>query len=365
MNAHTFQPLAMPCAWTGEEMKHRSDWVRPFTAAELQEIGAALQSVKRRGLDLFDVDKTGFPLPELSKELARISQELESGRGMIMLRGLPLTYTPDDLRTVYWGLGSHLGTAVSQDKSGELLGVVKDFQIDYATTTRTTRRGFKTAEGLQFHSDRCDLVGLLCVRKSKSGGASRVVSAVTIHNEILRRRPDLIHLFYEDWHHSWQGEQPPGSARTVRRPIFSMRDGYFSGLFSPAYIKYAQDFPEVPRHTPAQIEALKLFGALAEELALAMHFQPGDIQLVNNHLMYHGRTAFEDYTEADKKRVLLRLWLSPPGSRPLSPLYKEQFGGIEAGDVRGGVLCQEGWWRDVTQFRKNRTGIHATQGLSW
>jgi hypothetical protein len=143
VNAQPFQPLAMPCAWTGEQMKQRTDWVRPFTAVELREIDAALQAVKRRGLDLFDIDKTEFLLPEFSRELAKISQELETGRGMIMLRGLPLTYTPDDLRTVYWGIGSHLGTAVSQDKSGELLGVVKDFQIDYATTTRTSRRGFK------------------------------------------------------------------------------------------------------------------------------------------------------------------------------------------------------------------------------
>jgi hypothetical protein len=362
MNAHTFQPIAAPCAWIGAEMQNRSDWLRPFSAAELKEIDAALQSVKSRGLDLFDITRDEFPLPAFSKALAKIPQELESGRGMIMLRGLPLSYSPDDLRTVYWGIGTYLGTAVSQNKVGEMLGVVKDFQEN---PSNTTRRGSKTNDGLQFHSDRCDVVGLLCVRKAKQGGASRIVSAVALHNEIVRRRPDLIRLFYDMWDHSWQGEEPPGSARTMKRPIFSMRDGHFTGLFSPAYIWFAQDFPEVPRHTPQQIEALKLFDALADELALDMHFQPGDIQLVNNHVMYHGRTEFADYPEADKKRVLLRLWLSVPGSRPISPVYKEVFGGIEAGELRGGVPCKEGWWRDVTQFRKNRTGVHATQGLSW
>ena len=362
MNANRYMPIDLPSAWTGADMQNKTDWLRPFSAAELAEIDAALQSVKRRGLDLFDISQADFPLPAFSQELKTIANELETGRGMIMLRGLPLSYTPDDLRTVYWGIGTYLGTAVSQNKTGELLGVVKDFQQEY---TNTTRRGSKTAAMLQFHSDRCDVVGLLCVRKAKEGGASRIVSAAAIHNEILRRRPDLIHLFFENWEHSWQGEQPPGSGRTMQRPIFSWRDGHFSGLFSPAYIWFAQDFPEVPRFTPAQLEALQLFDVLADELALNMHFEPGDIQLLNNHVIYHGRTSFVDYPEADRRRVLLRLWMSVPGSRPIAPIYKEVFGGVEAGELRGGVPCQEGWWRDVTQFRKNRSGIHAKQALSW
>ena len=362
MQAQPHQLINAPCAWSGAEMQNKTDWLRPFRADELAEIDAALASVKHRGLDLFDISKSDFPLPNFSRELATIARELELGRGMIMLRGLPLSYTPDDLRTVYWGIGTYLGAAVSQNKNGEMLGVVKDFQEAY---TNTTRRGSKTSAMLQFHSDRCDVVGLLCVRKAKEGGASRIVSAVTMHNEIMRRRPDLIGLFYDDWDHSWQGEEPPGSRRTQRRPIFTWRDGYFSGLFSPAYVWFAQDFPEVARHTPTQLEALQLFDELADELALNMHFEPGDIQLLNNHVIYHGRTSFVDHAEADKRRVLLRLWLSAPGSRPLAPTYKEVFGGIEAGELRGGVPCREGWWRDVTQYRQQRTGIHAKQGLSW
>lgn len=362
MNAPDIKPIDLPCAWKGADLQNRSDWIRHFRADELGEIDNALESVKKRGLDLFDITKENFPLPQFSKTLAEVSKELEHGRGMILLRGLPLNYTPDDLRTVYWGIGAYLGTALSQNKVGELLGVVKDFQQGLAITQR---RGFQTNDGLLFHSDRCDVVGLLCVRKAKEGGASRIVSAAAVHNEILRRRPDLIPLFYEMWDHSWQGEQPPGSGRAMQRPIFSWRDGQFTGLFSPAYIRFAQEFEEVPRHTPQQVEALQLFDQLAEELALYMQFEPGDIQLVNNHVTYHGRTEFTDYPEEHRKRVLLRLWLSVPGSRPISPAYKEVFGGVDAGELRGGVPCQEGWWRDVTQFRKNRTGIHATQGVSW
>src|SRR6185369_13868990 len=124
------------------------------------------------------------------------------------------------------------------------------------------------------------------------GGLSRIAAAAQIHNEVLRRRPDLIDVFYADWHNSRQGDEAPGEARAYPKPIFGFRDGHFTGLFSPAYIKYAQEFREVPRFTRAQEEALELYGALAEELALEMTFEPGDIQLLNNHLIYHSRTAY-------------------------------------------------------------------------
>ena len=239
---------------------------------------------------------------------------------------------------------------MSQGGRGELLGIVEDEGKEVAVTKR---RGSKTSGSLPFHADRCDIVGLLCVRKSKSGGLSRIVSAAAIHNEVLRRRPDLIDVYYADWHNSRQGDEQPGEARAYPKPIFGFRDGHFTGLFSPAYIRSAQEFPEVPRLTRQQEEALELFGALAQELALDMAFEPGDIQLLNNHLIYHARTRYEDHPEQDRKRLLLRLWLAVPGSRPLPRGYELLFGSIEAGAVRGGVTAREGW-RDVNQLRKRK-----------
>ena len=347
MQAEQYQEIVAPFAWKGADIQSSTEWIRPFRPAELAEIDAALQAVKRRGLDWVDIAREDFPLPAFRHELARIAQVLETGRGMILLRGLPLEYSADDLRTVYWGIGTHLGTAVSQGGRGELLGRVED---EGQVVEKTKLRGSKTTRELPFHGDRCDVVGLLCVRKAKAGGVSRIVSAAAIHNEVLRRRPDLMELFYADWHNSRQGDEAPGESRAYPKPIFGFRDGHFTGLFSPAYIRFAQDFPEVPRLTAAQEDALNLFGDLAEELALNMAFEPGDIQLLNNHLIYHARTLYEDYDEKDRKRLLLRLWLSVPGSRPLPRGYELLFGDIEAGALRGGVPSREGW-RYVTELR--------------
>ena len=344
------RPIEAPYAWKGADLQHRTDWIRPFTPSELEEIDVAVQGVKRRGLDWVDVTREDFPLPAFSAEIGKIAQELETGRGMVLLRGLPLEYSPEDLRLAYWGIGTHLGTAVSQGGRGELLGIVED---EGKEVEITKRRGSKTAGSLPFHSDRCDVVGLLCVRKAKSGGLSRIVSAAAIHNEILARRPDLMDVFYADWYNSRQGDEQPGESRAYPKPIFGFRDGHFTGLFSPAYIKSAQAFPEVPRLTRPQEEALELFGGLSDSLALDMAFEPGDIQLLNNHLIYHARTRYDDHPEKDRKRLLLRLWLSVPGSRPLPPGYELLFGKIDAGVVRGGVPSKEGW-RDVNQMRARK-----------
>ncbi|MES2564597.1 MAG: TauD/TfdA family dioxygenase [Pseudomonadota bacterium] len=358
MRHEKHKEIVAPFAWKGADLQHSTTWIRPFTDAELQEIDRALRTVKQRGLEWSDITREDFPLPRFARELAGIAQELEIGRGMIMLRGLPTEYSPDDLRAVYWGIGTHLGTAVSQGGRGELLGIVEDEgkEVDI-----TRRRGSKTAESLPFHGDRCDVVGLLCVRKAKSGGYSRIVSAAQIHNEILRRRPDLIDVFYADWFNSRQGDEAPGESRAYPKPVFGFQEGHFTGLFSPAYIRSAQKFPEVPRLTREQEAALELFGILADELVLNMTFEPGDIQLLNNHLIYHARTNYEDYPEKERKRLLLRLWLAVPGSRPLPPGYELLFGDTEGGALRGGVPSSEGW-RYVTQWReRKRDGAQVTR----
>jgi hypothetical protein len=350
MRAEKYESIVAPCAWKGPDVQHSTDWVRPFRDDELEEIDHALQGVKRRGLAWVDITREDFPLPQFGRVIATIAQELETGRGMILLRGLPLAYSAEDLRMVYWGIGTHLGTAVSQGGRGELLGIVED---EAKAVEVTRRRGSKTADSLPFHADRCDVVGLLCVRKAKSGGLSRIVSAAAIHNEVLRRRPDLIEVFYADWYNSRQGDEAPGESRAYPKPIFGFRDGHFTGMFSPAYIRSAQQFPEVPRLSARQEEALELFGALADELVLDMAFEPGDIQLLNNHLIYHARTNYTDHEEKDRKRLLLRLWLSVPGSRPLPHGYELLFGNIEAGALRGGVPSRDGW-RYVTEYRRSK-----------
>jgi len=121
-------------------------------------------------------------------------------------------------------------------------------------------------------------------------------------------------------------------------PVFGVRDGKLTCQYSRTYVEQAQAFPEVPRISDAQNEALDLLAAVAEEVCLQSPFVPGDIQLLNNHVIFHGRTAYEDDSETGQERLLLRLWLSMPNSRSLPEGFEGFWGSIARGVTRGGVM---------------------------
>jgi hypothetical protein len=309
MRVEKHQEIIAPFAWKGADLQHRTDWIRPFTPAELAEIDAAVRQVKRRGLGWLDVTREDFPIPAFAREFAGIAQELETGRGIILLRGLPMEYSADDLRLAYWGMGAHLGTAVSQGGRGELLGAVEDEGRNLGITLR---RGAKTAAELPFHADRCDIVGLLCVRRAKSGGYSRVVSATAIHNEILRRRPDLVATLYQPFPFDRNGEEGPGQPPYFELPLCRYETGRLRMFYIGWYIRDSQRHPQAPRLTPAQREVIDLIDEIAADPAihLDMDFRAGDIQWLKNAVILHARTEFEDHDAPERKRHLLRLWLT-------------------------------------------------------
>ena len=182
-------------------------------------------------------------------------------------------------------------------------------------------------------------MALLCVRKAEAGGVSRIVSAVAIHDAMQARRPDLLALLYRDYYRSTVGDEVGAETRFYPLPVFAVCNGYFTCNFSNTYIEAAQRFPEVPRLTAAQQEAIDMLVDLAEELCFEMPLEPGDLQLLNNHLIYHGRTPFSDDAAAGRDRLLYRLWLSMPNSRPLPESHRPLWGRVEAGAIRGGATA--------------------------
>jgi hypothetical protein len=205
------------------------------------------------------------------------------------------------------------------------------------TLGRSSRNKARSAGPLRFHTDRCDVVGLLCVRRARRGGLSQVVSAVSVSNAILARRPDLHALLCQDYWRSRQGEESGGERKSFAMPIFCLHDGRFTTQYSRTFVEAAQKLPGVPPLTAAQDEALDLHAQVCEELCLTMELEPGDWQLLNNHVIYHGRTHYEDADGVDQDRLLLRLWLAAPNSRPLPPSYLPIWGTTAPGVPRGGI----------------------------
>ena len=184
MQVEKHREIIAPFAWRGADLEKSSDWIRRFSATELAEIDAALRGVQRRGLDWPDVTRDDFPLPVLSGELAKVAQALETGRGIVLLRGLPIErYSDDEIRCLYYGLGLHMGKPVRQNPRGELLGPVQNVGDVHDKNTRV----YETNLFLPYHSDPSDVVGLLCVRQAKVGGLSSLVSVASIYNDTIFR----------------------------------------------------------------------------------------------------------------------------------------------------------------------------------
>lgn len=315
--AEPLKPVLDPAEWTGADLDASDDWKYVLTAGEIAELDDAVAGVGARGLPIKDITLADFPLSQLDATLARLKHQLMEGRGIAVVRGVPVErYTIEQSAIAYWGIGLRIGEPVSQNKNGHLLGHVYDL-VGPTRDGHPSYRAYHTSAELNYHSDSCDVVGLLCLRKSKSGGQSKVVSTVAVYNEILRRRPDLAAELVKPWYIDRREEIPPGKKPWFEMPVFCFADGYFSTNWHNYYVKTAQRFDELPRFTASQIEALDMLDDVAEELRCDMIFEPGDIQFLHNHVTAHGRTIYQDWPEPDRKRHLLRLWLATPGGRPL------------------------------------------------
>jgi hypothetical protein len=328
--------IAGPAAWYGPQVATRSDWATTVGGEEIAEIELAVRGLEESGVEPATLGREDFPLPTLGPRLRRVLAEVLDGRGFALLRGLPVQeWGARRSARAFLGLGLHLGNLRSQNAQGHLLGHVRDQGL---SSRDPNVRIYQTRERQNYHTDSCDVVGLLCLHPARSGGLSSLVSSVTIFNELRRRRPDLARALFEPLETDRRGEAPPGQRPYFRIPVFNWHADLLTTIYHRPYIESARRFAEVPPLTPAQTEALNAFDALANDPALHffMEFRAGDVQLVCNHSLLHDRTAFEDWPEPERRRHLLRLWLAPPEARPLPAVFADRYGGLIPGH-RGGI----------------------------
>jgi hypothetical protein len=272
----------------------------------------------------------------LAARLAAIRREVLHGRGFALLRGLPVDDWPQALSAAaFRGIGTHFGPARAQNARGDLLGHVRDLGL---RSDDPNVRLYQTSERQTFHTDSCDIVGLLCLQEARRGGDSTLVSSNTMWNLLRGRWPGLAQRLLQPVATDRRGEVPLGAKPYFLIPVFNWHAGLMTAIYQRQYIDSAQRFADAPRLDATWCEALDRFDALANDPALNFHMRlaPGDIQLVHNHTLLHDRTAFEDHPEPHRRRHLLRLWLAPEDARPLPAIFAERYGSVEPGR-RGGV----------------------------
>ena len=302
-------PISAPAGWFGADLaRSRASWTLELTPAQQAELVQAAEAMA--DLPLASIDRASAPLPTVSPLLRRLREEVQTGLGVVLLRGFPVDRLPvDDARRGYWLLGRHLGDAVAQNGAGEVMCDIRDTGADPADPDV---RLYTTSAEQDFHTDGADIIGLLCLRAAETGGISRLASSITVFNEVARERPDLVPLLFEDWHWYLHGQRPADVAPTFALPITRWDGEHLSTFFIGWWIRRAQGVPGVPALTSEQQELLQVYERVANrpDVYLDMDFRPGDMQWIRNAVVLHKRTAYTDPADPDRRRHLLRLWLA-------------------------------------------------------
>ena len=326
-----------PSVWRGERLADSDEWIHEWTRSEIAELEGALLAVQALARPLRRIGRDHCPLSRLASTLDRLRGELLRGRGFVLLRGLDAAkYTHEEIATLFWVIGAHLGRALPQNAGGDLLGHVKDLGRD---VREPTSRIYQTRARQGYHTDSADIVGLLCLQPAMDGGRSALASASAIHNALFESSPDLLAELFDPFCTDHRGEYDDRAKPYFTAPVLSWYAQELSVLYQRKYIESAQRFEGVPRLTGRQVAALDAFDRAADDPAihLEMDLQCGDIQFIHNHQMLHDRSAFSDWPEPGRRRHLLRLWLCPRDGRPLPPWFAERLHSAEPGQ-RGGVV---------------------------
>jgi alpha-ketoglutarate-dependent taurine dioxygenase len=337
-------PVLSPAAWKGSELE-RDSWIVRLDADDVADIDRALAHARSTVSDWRQLTRDDFPLERMAKRFVELDRELRQGRGFLVLRGLDIRrYPASDVFLVWMGLCSWLGVVVPQNKEGELIGAVTDGGLVKADEQghlvpasasapgddrNPNFRQYKSRADLRFHNDSADLVGLLCVQSAKSGGMSTVTSSMAVYNTLLAEAPEALEHLYEGFHYDVRGEGPSRNLSEVTRhkvPVFSYFEGRLSCRFNPKPIETAQLKTGVPL-SPERLAAVRLVERLAgrEDLRLDMWLEPGDMQILNNLVMLHSRTEFEDWPEPQRRRLLLRAWINLRDGPRLAPEFANRY----------------------------------------
>ncbi|MGH7041236.1 MAG: TauD/TfdA family dioxygenase [Acetobacteraceae bacterium] len=319
-------PVTGPSVWTGATLAARSEWERQFDVPSLAELDGLLAAAKADTITGALVER----FPSLAALLSGVHDELVHGSGVVLLHGFPATrYTDQESAVLYLALGRLMGTPISQNSYGDLLGHVRDEGKRTTVIGNTTgARGYLSNEKLLFHTDLGDTVGLLCLQKAVEGGISSVSSSMMVFNEILKIHPEYLPAYFDGF--AFRSTEADGAPTEWRLPVYTCHRGLLSCAIRRVAIETTRlnGFP----YTDLENAALDFFDSTSArpDLRYDMCLEPGDIQFLNNYITLHSRTNFVDAEDPRLKRHLLRLWLQFPDGRSFMRCYPTLYDGIPA-----------------------------------
>lgn len=331
-------PVDDPAVWKAADYRDPAMWIYQFTPEQIAELETAAGTVIADGRSPTGFARDDFRLPTLADVLAEQLNILSNGRGFVFLRGLDVSrYDRVTLQAIYWGICAHLGFGISQNAAGEMMSAVTDYGDKFEGDDPYLHniRAHRTTVEIHPHTDSCDYVALLCERPAKSGGASAVVSSLAMYNEILATHPEYLEPLCRGFYLDLVGKGTTAQELSFHRiPVFSYFDGKMSARFNKRQIelgaeKHAGGLDPLAQAAIDYVRDISMH----DDFRLAMEFRAGDIQILNNRVTFHARTAVVDFDEPARKRLLWRVWLNACQPRPMAPEFANQLNSGERGGV--------------------------------
>ncbi len=316
-------------AWRGVDLR-KDDIAFDLTRRHAAALEELLDGFHKQRLGLGQIQPEHCRHPALDADLTRVFDEIQEGRGIVIIRGIPVSgHSDDDISAMFC-----------------LLGLVRDETLPGEPESA---RGYTSRRELSLHVDLAQIVGLMCVRQARSGGASQYASGLAVYEEIRAKRPELLPILERGFPYHRRGEEAPGQQQITpyNIPVFSEREGRVSIFMVREIINAA--YRELKRtFTPEEIEAIDAFRATARDLQFETRLEPGEASFLNNYTIMHARSEFEDWGDPLKNRLMLRLWLDAERkARPVVPnihIYENE-------DGRSGIDPQPGRLPAVAAYR--------------
>ena len=215
-----------------------------------------------------------------------------------------------------------MGKPVSQSVMGDRLGdIINTSDVDPGA------RAYRNNAELRPHSDPADYLAFLCIRPAMEGGVSRFTSSYAVYEHLRTTAPEHLPSLFRGFHFHRFGEHRPSDAPITpyRVPTFSLMDDVFSVRHLRQYVEMAaEEDPVNCGLSDADIAALDALENISNDPAFAFDFtlQPGECVFANNYTAFHARTAFQDFPDPERKRLLLRLWIE---GKPPRAVVREMY----------------------------------------
>ena len=348
MQQTLIKPVSGPTVWRAADYADTDESIHRLSAEALTDIDHAMREVARKGLTLDDLTPAAFDLPALADDLREIKHILGYGRGFVLIKGIDIAkYSEAELGIITYGLGTHIGTVVSQSHLGDRLGHVID-------RGEETNRYYTRGGSIEFHMDPVDVVGLFCLRPAISGGESWVCSSMAVHNAILEEHPEYLAPLYRGYHYCLSRLQGGGEEPLTDHPlpIFASAGDQMTCFYLPTPMREAEA-RGYRQWTRLESDALNAIEAYANrpDLRFKMDFEPGDIQFLNNRTVLHARTDYVDHDDPRQKRHLFRVWMMVPdwAPRPDSMQMRKE---VDRGG--GGIPLRPSWSNPTTSIHTRR-----------